>query len=248
MQVKSILNRVQLHQGFVYGTIRWNERRGAASLKWRSGREREAGPSVPVVAAMARAMMFCHSGVSSSSRCGGSRSSSSTPCDGWTAHAAGSRWRQMPWAAGQEPSDHDLRLVSGPLGEAAELEGDRPSVPDQLGQRVPLRTDGCRLGAGAPESGGCPGHRHRRDLREERAQNYITLVYQIDARVPAAALGGERPHEEDAAEVLQGVRGGTQWRASLRLHRHVEALPAGDRRESRAGRSMSSTGSISWPT
>jgi hypothetical protein len=28
MQVKSILNRVQLHRDFVYGTIRWSEKPG----------------------------------------------------------------------------------------------------------------------------------------------------------------------------------------------------------------------------
>ena len=33
MQVKSILNRVQLHRDFVYGTIRWREKPGRLALE-----------------------------------------------------------------------------------------------------------------------------------------------------------------------------------------------------------------------
>ena len=33
MQLKSILNRVQLHRGFVYGNIRWREQRGRTVLE-----------------------------------------------------------------------------------------------------------------------------------------------------------------------------------------------------------------------
>ena len=50
----------------------------------------------------------------------------------------------------QESTDHDLPLVPGDLGQAAELERGRLDLPDVVGQRLPGGGARGRVGPGAP--------------------------------------------------------------------------------------------------
>src|SRR5579884_3262665 len=86
---------------------------------------------------------------------------------------------------GQAPADHGDDGLSGPLGAAAELAGDGGSLRGQLGGGLSLGRMVRGLGLGAPrveggvESIGVDEIHWGHGLR---ASNFLTVIYQIDAR------------------------------------------------------------------
>lgn len=88
MLLKSILNRVQLHRGFVYGAVRWRESRDRRVLEIKIRARKGTRPTCSGCGRRAAGYAFFPSAASSSFPCGASLYSSSMPCAGLLARAA----------------------------------------------------------------------------------------------------------------------------------------------------------------
>ena len=155
MQLKSILNRVQLHRGFVYGNARWREQARSHCPCYRDS------PSQGKPAAL-----LCLRAQGSWLRCSCTSAFRVRPAVGHCRflplrHAPGPmpslrcEGREGSVGSREESSDDHLCLVPGSLGQAPVLERGCRGFPNLLGQRLSIRENGRRLGAGAPQSGSC---------------------------------------------------------------------------------------------
>lgn len=140
--------------------------------------------------------------------------------------------RGDPLGRGQASAHHDLRLVSGRLGQTAELDGGGRGVRHDLGPRVSGRRDGRAVGAGASGPDGDHGDRHRRVGPPPRAPLRDPGVSTRPELSPVA-LDRARPQDAHAAGLLPLVRPSAHRSAPLRVQRHVEAVPAGRGQEGR---------------
>ncbi len=134
----------------------------------------------------------------------------------------------------QEPTDDDLPLVSGDLGQEAELERGRLDLPDVVGQRLSGGGARRRMGPGpsGPEQG--DGLGRGRDRLGPRPHVFDAGLRH--RRRDEATVGrGRRADRGEPAVVPGGARRDGLQAGEVRVQRHVEAVPQGDRRETRSG-------------
>ena len=152
MQIKTILNRIQKHRGFVYDTVQLDERPGGLVLEvdiYPHARNRpqcsECGRRGPQYDRLApRRFEFVPLwGISVFFLYMMPR----RLCEVWRPRRAG------PLGRRQAPIDDDLRVVPRALGEAPQLAGGRHGLSDQLGPGVSVGRHGRRLGSRSRESG-----------------------------------------------------------------------------------------------
>ena len=74
------------------------------------------------------------------------------------------------------------------------------------------------------------------EISRQRGHRYLTLVYQIDAHCKRLLwVGNCGSQGQDAAGIFPLVGPGAQHGAEVRVLRHVETVPEGDRQKSRPG-------------
>src|SRR4051812_7087185 len=96
MLLMSILNRVQLHPGFVYAATRFAGTKRRPVLEVEVRPRKNGGLFVRVAACLVPVMIRCLYAASSLSHYGGSRCSFSTPCDVLTADTRNSCYLSAP--------------------------------------------------------------------------------------------------------------------------------------------------------
>ena len=155
MQIKTILNRVQKFKSFVYGDVCWVEGALVPTLEVemqprlngraecsgcgqrRPGYDRLPERRFEFIPMWGNKVFFVYA----------PRRGECPDC--------GIRVERMPLGGRQTSADRSLCVVSGRLGEAAELERGGRGVPYDLGSCVLLGGTGCGLGTGAPGPVGC---------------------------------------------------------------------------------------------
>ena len=104
----------------------------------------------------------------------------------------------------ETPTDHDVSLVPRRLGKAALLAAGRLGVRYELAKRLSLGKIRGFEGAGPSRLGRRRGHRRGRDPMATGAQ--VPDAGVPDRRgLPAAVVGGQRPHDQDASAILPHV-------------------------------------------
>ena len=147
MQLKTLLNKCHPLKRFVYGSVRFVTEDGRSFLVVDIEPEGQR-PSGLFVLRGARSRLRPGEGaeavpVRSDPRLAGLISA--TGCAGCGAPRCGVKVERVPWAEGKSPQTKAYQLFPGPVGAAAELEGDRGGVQDQLGLRLHGRAGGGRL-------------------------------------------------------------------------------------------------------
>ena len=82
MQLKTIVNRIERFKSFAHGKTRWADGVERPTIEIEVEARKNGRRSARAAGRYGRATTVCRSGVSSSSRCGGSPFSSSIPCGG----------------------------------------------------------------------------------------------------------------------------------------------------------------------
>ena len=154
--------------------------------------------------------------------------------------------RAVPWADGKHQLTTDLRVVPRGVGQAVELAGVAPRLPQHLGHGVPRRWRWRSSGAariristefvaiGFDEIHWQPGHR-----------SFLTLVYQITAGRRRLLWIGQKRTKKTARAFFRWFGKTPDQGARFVCSDMWDAVPRGRRQEGRARRFMSWTGSTS---
>lgn len=234
MHLKSILNFVQPHQGFVYGavTLRRKQDKPFLDIEIRPRKNRQPvcskcgrpGPgydTLPVrrcefVPLWGIAVFFLYA----------IRRVSCPTC--------GVKVEQVPWAAGKNHLTTTYawflarwarRLSWKEVGQVFQTSWDNffRSVKMAVDWGLAHRNLDNVTAIGIDEIAWKKGHK------------YLTLVYQIDAGCKRLLMGGQGADTEDVAAVLQGVWQRADSTASVHLQRHVATVSEDRRRGCRQG-------------
>ena len=135
---------------------------------------------------------------------------------------------------GEESADQGLPAVPGPVGAAAELEGDRGGVQDQLGLRLHGRAGGGRLRPAQPQPGRRRSDRGGRDPVAQRPRLRHPGLSDR-RRIEKAAACRPAPHHGVPFGFFRHAGPGGFFVDPIRLLGHVETLPSSHRRKGPAG-------------
>ena len=131
---------------------------------------------------------------------------------------------------GEESADQGLPAVPGPVGAAAELEGDRGGVQDQLGLRLHGRAGGGRLRPAQPQPGRRRSDRGGRDPVAQRPRLRHPGLSDR-RRIEKAAACRPAPHHGVPFGFFRHAGPGGFFVDPIRLLGHVETLPSSHRRK-----------------
>jgi len=116
----------------------------------------------------------------------------------------------IPWSDGKRPVTYAMMGFLARWGTPAELAGNGARLPDQLGSGLSVGGMVCRVGLAAPpycaavESIGVDEIHWGRGLK---ADNFLTVIYQIDVGGRRFAVGGTPAFAGHAAAGPEGAGG-----------------------------------------